>query len=122
MAGTTFATQAQLFADYSKKYRENFLPVNVGGQNCLQVLYAAQGNYTTWDNHELGNRKYIDGGAPAGGSVGVGGSVTDMPTGRGVDARNNGAGNPANVNDVNTSGDGLHEPFDWFPGRWSRSS
>jgi phosphodiesterase/alkaline phosphatase D-like protein len=50
---TTFATQAQLFADYSRKYRENFLPVNTGGQNSLQVLYAAQGNYTTWDNHEL---------------------------------------------------------------------
>jgi hypothetical protein len=97
-----FATQAQLFADYSKKYRENFLPVNTGGQNCLQVMYAAQGNYTTWDNHELGNRKYIDGGAPAGGSVG-GPLGTDMPTGRGVDARNNGTGNVGNVNDVNHS-------------------
>ena len=100
--GTPFATQAQLMADYQKKYRENFLPVNTGGQNGLQILYAAQGNYTTWDNHELGNRKYIDGGAPAGGSVG-GASGTDMPTGRGVDARRNGAGNPGNVNDVNTS-------------------
>ena len=103
VAGTTFATQAQLKADYSKKYRENFLPVNNGGQNCLQALYAAQGNYTTWDNHELGNRKYIDGGAPAGGSVG-GASGNDMATGRGVDARNNGAGNLGNINDVNTSG------------------
>jgi hypothetical protein len=102
VAGTTFATQSQLFANYSKKYRENFLPVNTGGQNSLQMLYAAQGNYTTWDNHELGNRKYIDGGAPAGGSVG-GLLGNDMPTGRGVDARNNGAGNPGNVNDVNTS-------------------
>jgi len=99
---TGFATQAQLKADYEKKYRENFLPVNVGGQNSLQVLYAAQGNYTTWDNHELGNRQYINGGAPAGGSVG-GAAGTDMLTGRGVDARNNGAGNPGNVNDVNTS-------------------
>jgi phosphodiesterase/alkaline phosphatase D-like protein len=61
----TGATQAQLFADYSKKYRENFFPVNTGGQNSLQVLYAAQINYTTWDNHELGNRQYINGGAPA---------------------------------------------------------
>jgi phosphodiesterase/alkaline phosphatase D-like protein len=94
-----FATQAQLQADYSKKYDENFLPVNTGGQNSLQVLYAAQGNYTTWDNHELGNRKYIDGGAPAGGSVG-GSAGTDMATGRGVDARNNGAGNVGNVNDA----------------------
>jgi len=97
-----FATQAQLKADYEKKYRENFLPVNVGGQNSLQVMYAAQGNYTTWDNHELGNRQYINGGAPAGGSVG-GADGTDMLTGRGVDARNNGAGNPGNVNDVNNS-------------------
>ena len=101
-AGTPFATQGQLKSDYEKKYRENFLPVNVGGQNSLQVLYASQGNYTTWDNHELGNRKYIDGGAAAGGSVG-GALGTDMATGRGVDARNNGAGNVGNVNDVNFS-------------------
>jgi phosphodiesterase/alkaline phosphatase D-like protein len=99
---TGFATEAQLKADYEKKYRENFLPVNVDGQNSLQVLYGAQGNYTTWDNHELGNRQYINGGAPAGGSVG-GAAGTDMLTGRGVDARNNGAGNPGNVNDVNNS-------------------
>ena len=99
---TGFATAAQLKADYEKKYRENFLPVNPGGQNSLQVLYAAQGNYTTWDNHELGNRQYINGGAPAGGSIG-GPDGMDMPTGRGVDARNNGAGNPGNRNDVNNS-------------------
>src|SRR5262249_39817192 len=94
-----FATQGQLKADYEKKYRENFLPVNAGGQNSLQVMYAGQGNYTTWDNHELGNRKYIDGGAPAGGSVG-GPSGTNMSTGRGVDARSLGAGNANNRNDA----------------------
>jgi len=95
-----FATQVQLKVDFEKKYRENFLPVNGGGQNSLQVMYAGQGNSTTWDNHELGNRKYIDGGAPAGGSVG-GPTGTDMPTGRGVDARSK---LPAiNPNDVNTS-------------------
>src|SRR5262249_17451538 len=99
---TGFATQAQLKSDYEKKYRENFLPVNTGGQNSLKVLYAAQGNYTTGDNNELGKRQYINGGAPAGGSVG-GAAGTDMLTGRGVDARNNGAGNPGNVNDVNNS-------------------
>ncbi len=98
-AGTPFATQAQLRADYAKKYRENFLPVNTGGQASLKDLYAAQGNYTTWDNHELGNRKYIDGGAPAGGSVG-GAAGTDMATGRGVDARNNVGGNIGNGNDA----------------------
>lgn len=94
-----FATHTQLKADYEKKYRENFLPVTINGQNSLQVMYAGQGNYTTWDNHELGNRKYIDGGAPAGGSVG-GPTGADMASGRGVDARNNGAGNPANRNDA----------------------
>jgi len=98
----TWATQAQLKADYEKKYRENFLPVNTGGQNSLQVLYAAQGNYTTWDNHELGNRQYINGGAPAGGPIG-GATFNNMPTGCGVDARSNGTGNVGNVNDVNVS-------------------
>jgi len=99
---TGFATAAQLKTDYEKKYREQFLPVNNGGQNGLQSLFASQGNYTTYDNHELGNRQYINGGAPAGGSVG-GPAGTDMPTGRGVDARANGTGNPGNVNDVNNS-------------------
>lgn len=106
--GAGFASRAQLKADYEKKYREQFLPVNAGGQNGLQPLYAAQGLYVTWDNHELGNRQYINGGAPAGGSVG-GSDGNDMPTGRGVDARAytgtnaGGSGNVNNVNDVNTS-------------------
>ncbi len=78
---STGATQAQLFNDYSKKYREQFLPVNTGGQNGLQPFYAAQGMYTIYDNHELGNRQYINGGAPAGGAVG------DFTSGAGVDAR-----------------------------------
>jgi phosphodiesterase/alkaline phosphatase D-like protein len=101
-AGTPFATKAQLYADYSKKYREQFLAVNTGGQSGLKDFYAGQANYTFYDNHELGNRKYIDGGSPAGGSVG-GAAGTDMPTGRGVDARNNVGGNIGNVNDVNNS-------------------
>jgi len=84
------ATQSQLFTDYSRKYREQFLPVNAGGQNCLQTLFAAQGNYTLYDNHELGNRQYINGGAAPGGPVG------DMPSGAGVDAR-------LPQNDVNTN-------------------
>src|SRR5262249_62353520 len=50
---TNGATQAQLFNDYSKKYREQFLAVNLGGQNCLQPMFAAQGNYTLLDNHDL---------------------------------------------------------------------
>jgi phosphodiesterase/alkaline phosphatase D-like protein len=78
---TNGATQVQLFSDYSKKYREQFIAVNPGGQNCLQPMFASQGNYTLLDNHELGNRQYINGGAAPGGPVG------DMPTGAGVDAR-----------------------------------
>src|SRR5262249_53500183 len=83
-------------------------PVNTGGQNGLKDFYAGQGNYTLNDNHELGNRQYINGGAPAGGSVG-GPSGNDMPTGRGVDARAymgsnaGGSGNINNANDTNTS-------------------
>jgi phosphodiesterase/alkaline phosphatase D-like protein len=83
------ATDSQLFNDFSRKYREQFLPVNVGGQNCLQPFFAGQGNYTAYDNHELGNKQYINGGAPAGGGVG---SLTGLPpfdfmTGAGMDAR-----------------------------------
>ena len=85
------ATQAQLLADYSRKYREQFIPVNSGGQAGLQAFYAAQGVYALYDNHELGNKQYINGGAPAGGPVG------DFASGAGVDARD-----PAN--DVNAKG------------------
>ena len=84
------ATQSQLFNDFSRKYREQFLPVNAGGQNCLQPFFAGQGNYTAYDNHELGNKQYINGGAPAGDGVGslTGNPPFDFPTGAGVDARN----------------------------------
>src|SRR5215831_1365043 len=83
------ATQAQLFDDFSRKYREQFLPVNIGGQKCLQPFFAGQGNYTAYDNHELGNKQYINGGAPAGGGVGstTGSPPFDFATGAGVDAR-----------------------------------
>jgi phosphodiesterase/alkaline phosphatase D-like protein len=75
------ASSTQLYTDYTRKYREQFIPVNLGGQACLQPMFASQGNYTTYDNHELGNRQYINGGAPAGGAV------ADMANGAGVDAR-----------------------------------
>ena len=88
---STGATSTQLFTDFSRKYREQFLPVNSGGQKCLQPFFAGQGNYTAYDNHELGNKQYINGGAPAGGAVG------DFASGAGVDARQS-------ANDVNTSG------------------
>src|SRR5262249_8579790 len=83
------ATQSQLFTDFSRKYREQFVPVNVGGQKCLQPFFAGQGNYTAYDNHELGNKQYINGGAPAGGEVGstTGMAPFDFLTGGGVDAR-----------------------------------
>jgi len=83
------ATDLQLFDDFSRKYREQFLPVNVGGQNCLKPFFAGQGNYTAYDNHELGNKQYINGGAPAGGPVGslTGMAPFDFVTGAGVDAR-----------------------------------
>jgi phosphodiesterase/alkaline phosphatase D-like protein len=83
------ATESQLFDDFSRKYGEQFLPVNAGGQNCLQPFFAGQGNYTAYDNHELGNKQYINGGAPAGGPVGslTGIAPFDFLTGAGVDAR-----------------------------------
>jgi phosphodiesterase/alkaline phosphatase D-like protein len=85
------ATQAQLNTDYSRKYREQLLPVNHEGQNGLQTFFAAQANYTLYDNHELGNRQYINGGAAPGGPVG------DMSSGAGVDAR-------VPANDINVTG------------------
>lgn len=51
--------------DYHRKYLENIKPVNAGGFGGLQTLFASQGNYTLLDNHELGNRQLINGGAPA---------------------------------------------------------
>jgi phosphodiesterase/alkaline phosphatase D-like protein len=103
------ATRSQLFNDFSRKYREQFLPVNVGGQNCLQPFFASQGNYTAYDNHELGNKQYINGGAPAGGGVGstTGRPPFDFPTGAGVDARdpaNDVTPNDGSVPFINKSG------------------
>jgi len=92
VTSTASATQVQLFTDFSRKYREQFLPVNAGGQSCLQSLFAGQGNYTAYDNHELGNKQYINGGAPAGGAVG------GMTTGAGL------AGKVTDGADTNASG------------------
>jgi phosphodiesterase/alkaline phosphatase D-like protein len=103
------ATQSQLFDDFSRKYREQFVPVNIGGQNCLQPFFAGQGNYTAYDNHELGNKQYINGGAPSGGGVGstTGSPPFDFPTGAGVDARdpaNDVTPNDGSVPFINKSG------------------
>jgi phospholipase C/phosphodiesterase/alkaline phosphatase D-like protein len=96
---TATATQSQLLADYTRKYREQFIAVNTGGQNGLQPFFAGQANYTAADNHELGNKQYINGGAPAGGGVGstTGSAPFDFASGAGVDARNS-------TFDVNTTG------------------
>jgi VCBS repeat-containing protein len=55
---------SQALADYQRKYLENLRPVNNDGFSGLKSLYSSQGNYTALDNHELGNRQLINGGAP----------------------------------------------------------
>lgn len=77
---------AQALADYRRKYLENIQPINNGGLQGLQTLYRSQGNYTLLDNHELGNKQLINGGASAGLATMLG----------------NGSSNPAE--DANTTG------------------
>ncbi|HVT79998.1 MAG TPA: alkaline phosphatase D family protein [Phycisphaerae bacterium] len=67
---TAGATPEKLLAEYHTKYREQFAPVNKEGQAGLTPFFLAQGNYTLLDNHELGNKQYIDGGAPQGPPIG----------------------------------------------------
>lgn len=86
-----FANPTQALADYDRKYREQFFPINPGGFPGLTAFFASQGHYTLLDNHELGNKQFINGGAPTG-----------SPAGAGVDATN-----PAN--DVNTTGAFLNQ-------------
>jgi alkaline phosphatase D len=85
-AADPFDNPTQAFADYHRKYRENLEPTTPGGFPSLQTFFASQGNYTLLDNHELGNKQFINGGAPAG-----------TPSGKGVDATNP-------TYDVNTTG------------------
>ncbi|BAZ13044.1 putative phosphodiesterase/alkaline phosphatase D [Calothrix sp. NIES-4071] len=80
-----FTNTSQALLDYRRKYREQLEPVKKGGFTGLQKLFAANGNYTLLDNHELANKQFINGGAPAG-----------TPEGKGVDAANS-------QNDVNTA-------------------
>src|SRR5262249_54336499 len=51
--------------EYWRKYREQFLPVSTGPYAGLTNFFDATGHYTLLDNHELGNRQFINGGAPA---------------------------------------------------------
>lgn len=81
----SFEQPDRALEDYRRKYRENLEPLTQGGFPSLQTLYASQGNYTLLDNHELGNKQFINGGAPAG-----------LPLGKGVDPTNP-------TNDVNDS-------------------
>ncbi len=50
--------------DYWRKYREQFLPVSSGSYPGLKNFFDSTGHYTLLDNHELGNRQFINGGAP----------------------------------------------------------
>jgi phosphodiesterase/alkaline phosphatase D-like protein len=61
----TSAQAAQITTDYRRKYREQFETTTSGGFTGLKSFFAGQANYTLLDNHELGNRQYINGGAPA---------------------------------------------------------
>src|SRR5207302_963308 len=72
-----FAAPAQALADYRRKYLENIQPVNPGGSPSLQPMFAAQGNYTLLDNHELGNQQFVSGGAPPGAPPGKGADAAD---------------------------------------------
>jgi phosphodiesterase/alkaline phosphatase D-like protein len=77
---------------YWGKYRQQFQPVSTGPFPGLQVFFASTGHYTLLDNHELGNKQVINGGAAPGIS----------PIGIGVDPSN-----PAN--DVNTTGSYMNQ-------------
>jgi phosphodiesterase/alkaline phosphatase D-like protein len=64
-AADAVADPARALIDYRAKYLENLQPTKAGGFTGLQTFYASQGNYTSLDNHELGNKQLINGGAPA---------------------------------------------------------
>ncbi len=90
-AADPFANPAQAQADYQRKYRENLEATNAGGCLGTQTLYQSQGNYILLDNHELGNKQFINGGAPTG-----------TPSGKGVDAT-------VIANDVNKTGSFINQ-------------
>jgi phosphodiesterase/alkaline phosphatase D-like protein len=94
------AALATMEQAYWTKYKQQLQPVNTGpypglGDNSagLQGFFDSTGHYTLLDNHELGNKQVINGGAPA-----YTGTLSPTnPNGIGVDASN-----PAF--DVNTTG------------------
>jgi 3-phytase/alkaline phosphatase D len=84
-------TNPPIISQYWAKYKQQFLPVNPGGDPGLTNFFDSTGHYTLLDNHELGNKQFINGGAPQG-----------TPAGAGADATN-----PAN--DVNTTGSYMNQ-------------
>ena len=64
-AADAVVNPSQALIDYHRKYLENIQPVNNGGFSSLETLFSSQGNYTLLDNHELGNKQLINGGAPS---------------------------------------------------------
>src|SRR5262249_55487907 len=54
-----------IISQYWAKYRQQFLPVSTGPYPGLQSFFDSTGHYTLLDNHELGNRQFINGGASA---------------------------------------------------------
>jgi len=77
-AADPFTNPTQALVDYRRKYLENIVPVNPGGIPGLQAMFAAQGNYTLLDNHELGGGgQFVSGGAPPGDPPGKGVDATD---------------------------------------------
>jgi phosphodiesterase/alkaline phosphatase D-like protein len=79
------AALAAMEQAYWTKYKQQLQPVNTGpypglGDNSagLQGFFDSTGHYTLLDNHELGNKQVINGGAPAGSNpVGIGVDPTD---------------------------------------------
>ena len=79
-AADPFADPVRALADYRRKYLENIIPVNPGGQAGLCDFFESTGHYTLLDNHELGNREGQSGGARAGtGPLGAGPDATAQP-------------------------------------------
>src|SRR5262249_11166353 len=96
------ATLATMEQAYWAKYRQQLQPVSTGSysglgdsSSGLQGFFDSTGHYTVLDNHELGNKQVINGGAPTGGDPT--GKDPNNPVGIGVDATNS-------ANDVNNTG------------------
>jgi phosphodiesterase/alkaline phosphatase D-like protein len=71
------ANPAQALTDYRRKYLESIQAINLDGFAGLKTLYGSQGNYTLLDNHELGNKQLINGGASAALATALGNSSSN---------------------------------------------